>query len=130
MPELPEVETIRSQLEPVVVGRTIGAARVLDERWTRPEPPRALEAEVRGRRIEAVRRRGKYLIVDLEGDRHLVMHLRMTGNLLIAAAASGSARRAFTSRSPTRASCARCWSWTTARSFGSRTRGASAMPWS
>ncbi len=86
MPELPEVETIRRQLEPVVVGRTIDAARVLDERWTRPEPPRALEAEVKGRRIEDVRRRGKYLIVDLEGDRHLVMHLRMTGNLLIAGA--------------------------------------------
>jgi formamidopyrimidine-DNA glycosylase len=59
---------------------------VLDERWTRPEPPRALEADVKGRRIEAVWRRGKYLIVDLEGDRHLVMHLRMTGNLLIAGA--------------------------------------------
>ena len=86
MPELPEVETIRRQLEPVVVGRTIDAARVLDERWTRPEQPRALEAEVKGRRIEDVRRRGKYLIVDLEGDRHLVMHLRMTGNLLIAGA--------------------------------------------
>jgi formamidopyrimidine-DNA glycosylase len=86
MPELPEVETIRSQLEPVVVGRRIDAARVLDERWTRPEPPLALEAEVKGRRIEGVRRRGKYLIVDLEGDRHLVMHLRMTGNLLIAGA--------------------------------------------
>jgi len=86
VPELPEVETIRRQLEPVVVGRKIDAARVLDERWTRPEPPRALEAEVKGRRIEDVRRRGKYLIVDLEGDRHLVMHLRMTGNLLIAGA--------------------------------------------
>jgi formamidopyrimidine-DNA glycosylase len=86
VPELPEVETIRRQLEPVVVGRTIDAARVLDERWTRPEQPRALEADVKGRRIEDVRRRGKYLIVDLEGDRHLVMHLRMTGNLLIAGA--------------------------------------------
>jgi formamidopyrimidine-DNA glycosylase len=86
VPELPEVETIRRQLEPVVVGRTIDAARVLDERWTRPERPRALEAEVKGRRIEDVRRRGKYLIVDLEGDRHLVMHLRMTGNLLMAGA--------------------------------------------
>jgi len=86
VPELPEVETIRRQLEPVVVGRTIDAARVLDERWTRPARPRALEAEVKGRRIEDVRRRGKYLIVDLEGDRHLVMHLRMTGNLLMAGA--------------------------------------------
>jgi formamidopyrimidine-DNA glycosylase len=84
VPELPEVETIRRQLEPAVVGRRILDARVLDERWTRPIPPRAVEAEVKGRRIEDVRRRGKYLIVDLEGDRHLVMHLRMTGNLLLA----------------------------------------------
>jgi formamidopyrimidine-DNA glycosylase len=84
VPELPEVETIRRQLEPAVVGRRIDEARVLDERWTRPEPPRAVEAELKGRRIVGVRRRGKYLIVDLEGDRHLVMHLRMTGNLLIA----------------------------------------------
>ena len=84
MPELPEVETIRRQLEPALVGRRIDAARVLDERWSRPVPPRALEAEVKGRRIDAVGRRGKYLIVDLEGDRHLEMHLRMTGNLLLA----------------------------------------------
>ena len=97
MPELPEVETIRRQLEPVVVGRTIDAVRVLDERWTRPEPPRALEAEVKGRRIEDVRRRGKYLIVDLEGDRHLVMHLRMTGNLLIAGAERFGAPRLYES---------------------------------
>jgi formamidopyrimidine-DNA glycosylase len=84
VPELPEVETIRRQLEPAVVGRRIDSARVLDERWTRPEAPRAVEAELKGRAIEDVRRRGKYLIVDLEGDRHLVMHLRMTGNLLLA----------------------------------------------
>jgi formamidopyrimidine-DNA glycosylase len=84
VPELPEVETIRRQLEPAIVGRRIDEARVIDERWTRPESPRAVEAELEGRQIEDVRRRGKYLIVDLEGDRHLVMHLRMTGNLLLA----------------------------------------------
>ena len=83
MPELPEVETIRRQLEPAIVGRRIEAARVLDARWSRPEPPRELEAEIKDRRIESVGRRGKYLILDLEGDLHLVMHLRMTGNLLL-----------------------------------------------
>ena len=97
MPELPEVETIRRQLEPVVVGRRIDEARVLDERWTRPEPPRAVETEVKGRRIERVRRRGKYLIIDLEGDRHLVMHLRMTGNLLIAGEGRFGAPRLYES---------------------------------
>jgi formamidopyrimidine-DNA glycosylase len=83
VPELPEVETIRRQLEPEVVGRTIAAAKVFDERWCRPEPPAAVEALLRGRRIEAARRRGKYLIFDLDRELHLVMHLRMTGNLVI-----------------------------------------------
>ncbi|MDQ3571724.1 MAG: bifunctional DNA-formamidopyrimidine glycosylase/DNA-(apurinic or apyrimidinic site) lyase [Actinomycetota bacterium] len=83
MPELPEVETIRRQLEPGVVGRRIVGARVLDTRWSRPEPPLAVEAEVKGRAIESVGRRGKYLILSLAGDRHLVMHLRMTGNVLL-----------------------------------------------
>jgi len=83
MPELPEVETIRRQLEPAVTGRRITAARVLDERWTRPESPDSVENAVTGRAIESVGRRGKYLILGLEGKRSLVMHLRMTGNLLL-----------------------------------------------
>jgi formamidopyrimidine-DNA glycosylase len=82
MPELPEVETIRRQLEPGLVGRKIKRAEVLDERWSRPEPPRAVEAALAGRRIEAVARRGKYLVVSLDDGSALVMHLRMTGNLL------------------------------------------------
>jgi formamidopyrimidine-DNA glycosylase len=89
MPELPEVETIRRQLEPEVVGRTIVDVEVLDERWTRPEAPRVLEEAVAGRTVEAVDRRGKYLILRLEGGWALVMHLRMTGNLLLRAAAEG-----------------------------------------
>src|SRR5215207_2534518 len=88
MPELPEVETVRRQLEPEVVGRTIVRAEVLDERWTRPDPPRATEAALTGRRIEAVGRRGKYLIVALDDRAALVMHLRMTGNLLLRPAGS------------------------------------------
>lgn len=84
MPELPEVETIRRQLDPALVGRRIVAARVLDERWARPESPQEVERRITGRLIESTRRRGKYLIVGLEGGRNLVMHLRMTGNLLLA----------------------------------------------
>jgi formamidopyrimidine-DNA glycosylase len=83
MPELPEVETIRRQLEPEVTARRIMAAAVLDERWTRPESPREVERVLAGRTIEAVERRGKYLLLRLEGDRTLAMHLRMTGNLLL-----------------------------------------------
>jgi formamidopyrimidine-DNA glycosylase len=91
VPELPEVETIRRQLEPEVVGRRIVDVEVLDERWTRPERPATVEDAISGREIEAVDRRGKYLILRLDGDRALVMHLRMTGNLLLRAAGEGAA---------------------------------------
>src|SRR3954469_2266770 len=83
MPELPEVETIRRQLEPEIVGRRIEDVQVLDERWTRPLDPRRLEKIVAGRRIEAIERRGKWLLMRLEGEHTLVMHLRMTGNLVL-----------------------------------------------
>jgi formamidopyrimidine-DNA glycosylase len=83
MPELPEVETIRRQLEPEIAGRRILAAEVFDERWTRPTPPREVERALAGRTIERVERRGKYLLLRLEGDSTLAMHLRMTGNLLL-----------------------------------------------
>src|SRR5919201_829133 len=83
MPELPEVETIRRQLEPAITGSRIASAEVLDERWTRPVPPREVEDALAGRTIEAVERRGKYLLLRLAGGRTLAMHLRMTGNLLL-----------------------------------------------
>ena len=83
MPELPEVETIRRQLEPELAGRRIEFAQVLDARWTRPLPPGHVERACAGRAIEAVERRGKYLLLGLEGERWLVMHLRMTGNLVL-----------------------------------------------
>ena len=82
MPELPEVETIRRQLAPVVERRRIAEIEVLDPRWSEPAPPWEVANAVRGRRIERLDRRGKYLVWELSGDVHLVMHLRMTGNLL------------------------------------------------
>jgi formamidopyrimidine-DNA glycosylase len=82
MPELPEVETIRRQLAPHLEGRTITAAEILDPRWTRPMPPADVESELIGAEIERVQRSGKYLIWALSGDRHLLVHLRMTGTLL------------------------------------------------
>ena len=90
MPELPEVETVRRQLEPEVVGRTIESAEILDERWTRPEPPAPMARALVGRRIAAVDRRGKYLVVRFDGGGALVMHLRMTGNLLLRQHGSGA----------------------------------------
>ncbi|MGH2981829.1 MAG: bifunctional DNA-formamidopyrimidine glycosylase/DNA-(apurinic or apyrimidinic site) lyase [Solirubrobacterales bacterium] len=83
MPELPEVETIRRQLEPELRGSRIESLEVLDPRWTRPAEPGAVERGVSGRSIAALRRRGKYLLMDLDRGLTLVMHLRMTGNLLL-----------------------------------------------
>jgi formamidopyrimidine-DNA glycosylase len=82
MPELPEVETIRRQLEPKVVGRTIVHAEVLDPLWCAPRDPAEIERALTKRGVESIGRRGKYLLVALEGDGFLVMHLRMTGNVL------------------------------------------------
>jgi formamidopyrimidine-DNA glycosylase len=82
MPELPEVETIRRQLAPHVEGRTIKHIEVLDPRWSAPEPSGAVEEALTGRLIERLGRRGKYLTWALSGDLHLLVHLRMTGNLL------------------------------------------------
>jgi formamidopyrimidine-DNA glycosylase len=82
MPELPEVETVRRQLAPLVEGRTLARVRVLDERWCMPRAPRAMERALRGRRVESLGRRGKYLVWSLSGERFLLQHLRMTGNLL------------------------------------------------
>ena len=83
MPELPEVETVCRQLEPEIEGRRIEALEVLDERWTRPVPAAEVESAVAGRTIEALGRRGKYLLLALAGGPTLVMHLRMTGNLVL-----------------------------------------------
>ena len=82
MPELPEVETIRAFLAPGLAGRTFRRVRIDDTRLTRPEPPEVVAAELEGERVADVRRRGKYLIVAFESGRHLLVHLRMTGNVL------------------------------------------------
>src|ERR1044072_6033617 len=84
MPELPEVETVCRQLEPELEGHGIESLEGLDERWSRPVPPAVLGAAVSGRTIEGLGRRGKYLLLALDGGQTLVMHLRMTGNLVLA----------------------------------------------
>jgi formamidopyrimidine-DNA glycosylase len=83
MPELPEVETVRRQLEPELVGTTITALAILDPRWSAPLAPAEVADIAVGRRVQALRRRGKYLDWVLDGEIHLLMHLRMTGTLLL-----------------------------------------------
>ena len=82
MPELPEVETVRRRLEPLLVGRRFERVEIHDSRLTRPEDPAEVAAKLTGERVAALERRGKYLIVRFESDRVLLIHLRMTGNLL------------------------------------------------
>ena len=86
MPELPEVETVRARLAPVLTGRRLVQVEIADPRLTRPFDPRAVAAELEGETVAAVERRGKYLIVRFESGRSLLIHLRMTGSLLHARA--------------------------------------------
>src|ERR1700742_74648 len=83
MPELPEVETVARQLEPELEGHRIERLEVYDPRWSRPVPPAQLGKAVSGATITGLGRRGKYLLLGLDGDKTLVMHLRMTGNLVL-----------------------------------------------
>jgi len=88
VPELPEVETVRIRLEPKLVGRTFERVRIDDPRLVRPYEPMEVAAELEGERVEALERRGKYLIVRFSSGRSLLIHLRMTGSLRHGAAGS------------------------------------------
>ncbi len=81
MPELPEVETIARSLRPLVTGRTVAAVELLFRPLLRAESADALKT-IAGRKVEAIRRRGKMLIIELERGLALVFHLKMTGQFL------------------------------------------------
>jgi formamidopyrimidine-DNA glycosylase len=81
VPELPEVETVRAHLEPVLVGRRFERVEIRDPRVTRPVEPREVSAELEGEVVDAVERRGKYLVVRFRSGRVLLIHLRMTGTV-------------------------------------------------
>jgi formamidopyrimidine-DNA glycosylase len=82
MPELPEVETIRRQLAPLVQGRTLARVEILDARWCRPLAPSELVDALSGREVQRLGRRGKYLVWELSEEVYLAQHLRMTGTVL------------------------------------------------
>lgn len=90
MPELPEVETVVRGLRPVLTGRTFVEVEVL---WAntvaQPDAKRFCET-LTGATVRAVGRRGKYIVVTLDGGRTLLVHLRMSGKFVLSAPEAGS----------------------------------------
>ena len=90
MPELPEVETVRRGIERRAVGRVVERVEVFRERTVRRQGREAIIDGLSGARITAARRRGKYLLCDLDTGGILMMHLRMSGRVLVVS--QGTAR--------------------------------------
>ena len=88
MPELPEVEVTRRQIEPLLVGRRIAALRTTRPSYLFLTPPSRLRRRLVGRVVTALERRGKYLLAGLDDGSRLVLHLGMTGQLFSSAATS------------------------------------------
>ncbi|MEO1637941.1 MAG: bifunctional DNA-formamidopyrimidine glycosylase/DNA-(apurinic or apyrimidinic site) lyase [Pseudomonadota bacterium] len=82
MPELPEVETVKEGIAPAMTGQVIAAAKVNrpDLRW--PFPERMAE-RLTGAKVRGLRRRSKYILVDLDTDETLLIHLGMSGRMLV-----------------------------------------------
>ncbi|MEO6194557.1 MAG: bifunctional DNA-formamidopyrimidine glycosylase/DNA-(apurinic or apyrimidinic site) lyase [Thermoanaerobaculia bacterium] len=88
MPELPEVEVLRRSLEPHLVGDRIERVEVTNPSLREPVDVPRLRRAARGREVVALRRRSKYLLIDLEGGWTVVVHLGMSGRLTLAPAAA------------------------------------------
>jgi formamidopyrimidine-DNA glycosylase len=84
MPELPEVEVLRRSLEPHLVGDRIERVEVRNAALREPVDVRSLARRAAGRCVTALRRRAKYLLIDLEGGQTVVVHLGMSGRLTLA----------------------------------------------
>jgi len=83
MPELPEVETIKNELAPWVVGQSFTQVNILDTELVCGCSAEEVRRGLIGRKVESLERRGKYLIFHLSNGRSLIIHLRMTGTLLL-----------------------------------------------
>lgn len=85
MPELPEVETVVSGLRSRILGYTIEKVEVCDEELLGDLEAKTLKEKLENKRITDIRRRGKYILIELDDNRLLTIHLRMTGKLLVRA---------------------------------------------
>jgi formamidopyrimidine-DNA glycosylase len=83
MPELPEVETIKNDLEPKVVGRTIKSVTLNWERTLQQPSKEEFDLIIKNQKISGMDRRGKYLIFEFESGYKLIMHMRMSGSLML-----------------------------------------------
>jgi formamidopyrimidine-DNA glycosylase len=83
MPELPEVETIKNELLPHVLGSTVKSVDVYWDKMVKQPSLKDFSARLIGQRIVSLSRRGKYLFFHLSGGAVLVMHMKMTGSLLV-----------------------------------------------
>jgi formamidopyrimidine-DNA glycosylase len=83
MPELPEVETIKNELVPWVVGQSFTQVTILDTELVCGGSAEEVRRGLIGQKVESLERRGKYLIFHLSNGRSLIIHLRMTGSLLL-----------------------------------------------
>jgi formamidopyrimidine-DNA glycosylase len=83
MPELPEVETIKNELAPWVAGQSFNRVTSLDAKLLSGCSTREVRRGLAGQRVENLQRRGKYLIFHLSNGMSLIIHLRMTGSLLL-----------------------------------------------
>jgi len=81
MPELPEVETVKNQLSPHIIGRTITKVTLLWDRMVKGQDAAEFIRRIAGQKITDVARHGKYLIVNLNSGEKLIIHLKMTGSL-------------------------------------------------
>ncbi len=88
MPELPEVETTRRRIAPLLVGRRIAKLKTTADSYFFVTPPSRLRVVLRGRVFSKLERLGKYLIADLDDGARLVIHLGMSGQLFSSEAAS------------------------------------------
>jgi len=95
MPELPEVETIKNELSPHVLNRIIESVDIFWDKMVRHPSVGEFRRRVIGKKITSLSRRGKYLFFHLEGDGVLVMHMKMTGSLLVNPAENKFSRAIF-----------------------------------
>ena len=83
MPELPEVESVTRALAQLVTGRTIVKAELRRAKLAPDSPPAAFARKLKGRTIAQIQRRGKHILLDLSGEKTLIVHLRMSGRFLL-----------------------------------------------